>query len=258
MTDKTPISPLVIPDQQKTPTEFGGLPFPFFTIDNKGKIHEMNQAAQNFLKISDYELQNDLNLCTISLDFRNNMKLIAETATRNEHNSRKILLRRHDNSIACVNINVSISSENKNLYLILFSESGQKDQLFFAELTQTFRREVMRLRPYLNKAGKELMQEIVENNLLESIGQQKAPVTDIEDIKEKLLNEIAQAFPELTKNELTMCGFLSMKMSIEEIAILTGKSTNCLRVTLHRIVKKTHCRNSRQLNSKLIELKSNI
>jgi len=43
----------------------------------------------------------------------------------------------------------------------------------------------------------------------------------------------------LTNSELTLCGFLSLKMTIEEIASLTGKTGNSLRVAFHRMLLKT-------------------
>ena len=74
----------------------------------------------------------------------------------------------------------------------------------------------------------------------------RTPATQINNT-----NHLLQLFPLLTDYEISICGLLSLKLSFEEIASITGKTSNSLRVTFHRLLKKTNFTSGKELLRKL-------
>jgi hypothetical protein len=114
------------------------------------------------------------------------------------------------------------------------------------EASNMFKREAQRLKPYLNKPGKGILDEILITDFANSIvngGTSMKKQTDI--IGNDKMLKLAEFFPTFTNNELVICGYLSLKMSIDEISGLTGKSANSLRVIFHRMLHKTKHENGK-------------
>ena len=99
---------------------------------------------------------------------------------------------------------------------------------------------ILRLKPYLNKPGRELLNQILENNdVEEKLKKYKVSKSNPDYVPKDRLDKIHYLFPAFTNQELTLCGFLSLNLTIDEVAALTGKTPNCLRVLFHRLLLKT-------------------
>lgn len=232
---------------------FQWLPICGIIIDLKGNIVAMNGDAKKFLGISATNEQSELRhinsvfveisqINDLRIDLKQNEGVIVK----------KFLFRKFDKSIACVDVYVRLFGKSSETILLLFSESLLPNQFIFAEMMQAFRHEVMQLKPYLNKPGKELLQKIISDNKLEGVIKnspiKKAPV---EIVTKKRIASIAELFPELTNNELVFCGLLSMRLTMVEIAQITGKTANSLRVNFHRILRKSNLPKGKDLIRKL-------
>ncbi len=232
---------------------FSLLPTPALIIDYKGRVLEFNKHALTFLKFKDKDqyLHNN-QISTIFVDFKRTMKIIEDNCCKQEINSQKILLRKYDKSIECVDFYSSYISGDKELIIIQFTKISEKNRVLFSELTFSIKNEVLKLKPYLNKPGRELLDQILTNSVFEGeINQTSVSGSHLEVIQKERIAKILQIFPNLTNAELTLCGFLSLKMTIEEIALLTGKTSNCLRVLFHRMLLKTNQKNGKEFIRKL-------
>ncbi|MDD5185308.1 MAG: PAS domain-containing protein [Paludibacter sp.] len=229
---------------------FQWMPTCALVIDAKGNIQEVNHQAIQFFKASTKEdfIFDKQNIKNMIIDFRRATELIDLINKNKELINKEILIRRFDKTIASVDLNASVFPDNPNFILIQFTETYTQSQEILNELSEAFRHEANRLKPYLNKPGKDLLEEIIVNNILDSITTNKATRTSQPvDIGDERMHQLTKLFPELSKNELIHCGYLSLKMSTNNISKITGKTPNSLRVAFHRILQKTTVASGKEL-----------
>ena len=229
------------------------LPTPALIVDLNGQIRIGNQKAiQFFCGTRAVDSLQNMTISSRVVDLQYSQDLMTELMQKNEVVSRKILLRKFDRNIACVNLFACIIREEPEYILIQFTDISPKSHILLTEMVQSLHREIMLLKPYLNKPGKDALENILKNNSLEGFCDCNTKQTNQpEVIREKRMALIHQIIPRLTKAELTFCGFLSLKMSVEEIALITGKTSNSLRVSFHRILKKSIHANGKELLRRL-------
>lgn len=226
-------------------------------IDSNGIIQEVNQKAIQFFKASTKEdfIFDKQNIKNIIIDSHRAVELIKIISKNTESVNREILLRRFDKTIASVDLYACVLPDNPNCILIQFVEKQTYNQSILTELSQAFRREAQRLKPYLNKPGKILLEEIIINDMLDGIITNKPTHNNQLVVGEERINLLTKKFPEFSNRELILCGYLSLKMSIDDISGLTGKTSNSLRVALHRILLKTNFTNSKEFLRELESIK---
>lgn len=222
-------------------------------IDQEVKVLDINQQALLFFKAQ--TKKDFFDHCKIHSLFVDNQivfEIINELFNTKTVVKRKILLRRFDKTIACIDAEITSFPNKENYFLIQFSDNSHVTQSVFKNLVEGIRNEILQLKPYLNKPGKELLGQIIYNEKLEGIINNK-PIQSqqIELIRQERMNELSKIFPYLSIKELILCAYLSQKIGIEEIAKITGKTSNSLRVALHRIVDKTHSLNTKEFLKKL-------
>ena len=246
-----------LPDLQQIETIFQWMPSCGVVIDKNGNILDYNKRALDFFRImGESDSQETSHIGGIVIDLPQAMGFISELLKGRELNGKKMLFRRKDNTIVCVEINACLFPKQKNLILIQFTETSQHNQELLAQIIQAFRVESLRLKPYLNKPGKELLEKINNNYVLEGILSNKATQNiQLEVVRDDRVTQLVGMFPELTNSELALCGFLSLKMSMDEIASVTDKTPNNLRVTFHRIVRKLGLSSGKELIKKLETIK---
>jgi len=234
---------------------FFWMPVCALIIDKNGNIREINQQAIEFFKASTKEdfIFDKQNVKNMIIDSQRAVELIEEICKAKALINKEILLRRFDKTIASVDLNASIFPDNPSYILIQFTETYPKSQAILNELSEAYRHETLRLKPYLNKPGKELLEEIVVTNLLDSISTNKPTRNEqLVVVGEDRINKISNTFPQLSNSELIICGYLSLRMSIDNVANITGKTSNSLRVAFHRILNKTDLKTGKEL-LKLLE-----
>jgi len=220
---------------------FEWMPTCAMVIDVNGIISELNQKAIQFFKAATKEdfIFDKQNIRNMIVDSHRATELI-KSITRNETFTKEILIRKFDKTIVGIDLHACFLPDNSNLILIQFTEKKPYSKVYMYELSQAFRREVQRLKPYLNKPGKGILEEIIIEDIVDSISGNKTPKRNqVVVIGEDRMDKLTKMFPEFSNTELIFCGYLSLKMSTDEISSLTGKTPNSLRVTFHRILKKT-------------------
>ena len=236
---------------------FQWMPTCAMIIDTNGVIFEVNQQAIRFFKASTKEdfIFDKENIKNMVIDSQRTVDLIKIISKNSELISREILLRRFDKTITSVDMTANTFPDNPHYILIQFTESHPQSQANLIQLSQTFQREAQRLRPYLNKPGKVLLEEIIINDMLEDIiGNKPTRNNQLDVVGEERIEQLTRMFPEFSNNELILCGYLSLKMSMDDISNLTGKTSNSLRVSFHRILKKTSFSSGKEFLRKLQSL----
>ena len=142
------------------------------------------------------------------IDNRQSIDLFDELRSKKEILSRKILLRKQDNSIACVNLFARLINIEPSYVLIQFTDISPKTLVLLTEVFQTLRQEVLSLKPYLNNPGKELLKEILSNNSFDGfIDNKSKQKNQLEVIGEERISNIVRLFPQLTYAETKFCSF---------------------------------------------------
>ncbi|HJV78241.1 MAG TPA: PAS domain-containing protein [Paludibacter sp.] len=237
---------------------FQWMPTCAMIIDMSGIILDVNQQAIRFFKASTKEdfIFNKQNIKNIVIDSQRTADLIKIISKNAELMSREILLRRFDKTIISVDMTANTFPDDPNYILIQFTGSHPQSQTNLSQFSQMFRREAQRLKPYLNKPGKILLEEIIISNMLEEIISNKPTRNNpLDVVGEERIEQLTKMFPEFSKNELILCGYLSLKMSMDDISNLTGKTSNSLRVSFHRVLKKTSFSSGKEFLRKLESLK---
>jgi len=244
--------------QQSLSSIFQWMPTCALIIDHYGMILEVNQQAIRFFKAATKEdfIFDKQNIKNMIIDSQRTMDMIKAISRNTDLISREILLRRFDKTISSVDMTAGALPDNPNFILVQFTESHAQSQAMLDQLSQAYKREAQRLRPYLNKPGRNLLDEIILNDMLEEVIANKfiRPAKP-EVVSEERLDLLTDMFPGFSNMELLLCGYLSLKMSIDDISNLTGKTPNSLRVTFHRILKKTTFANGKEFLRKLESLK---
>jgi len=221
---------------------FDWMPTCALVIDSNGIIQEVNQKAIQFFRATTKEdfIFDKQNLINMIVDSHRAHELIKQIVRSSEPVNKEILIRRFDKTIATVDFYACLFPENPSRIFIQFAEKKSHSHVYMYELSEVFRHEVQRLKPYLNKPGKSILEEIVIADLVEGIISNKTSKQNQEAVMaEERITQLTGLFPEFSNQELVFCSYLSLNMSIDEIASITGKTANSLRVSFHRILKKT-------------------
>ena len=229
---------------------FQWMPTCALVIDLHGIIQEINQKAIHFFRATTKEdfIFDKQNIKNMIIDSHRATDLIKSISKSLDTTNNEILIRRFDKTIAGVDLYACLLPDNPNLILIQFNEKKPFSKVYMHEVSQAFRREAQRLKPYLNKPGKNILEEIIITDIVDglvsnNISKKNQAVT----ISEEHRSILVRMFPKFSDKELILCGYLSLKMSIDEIASLTNQTPNSQRVLFHRILKKTEFTTGKEL-----------
>lgn len=138
--------------------------------------------------------------------------------------------------------------------MIHFSKASEKYLVASISSLYSIRDEVAKLKPYLNRTGKNMLDGIMKKYFKEEPNQQLT----LDDLVyyEKELKIIQKAFPLLSHREVILCGLLANDMDSKDIASITNRTLDSVFVTIHRINKKLDILNKKQLIDTLKELKN--
>jgi len=233
------------------------LPISTLIIDIKGNPRFINDQGIELFRCKSAQAFFDKgNINSLIID----QKYFYETANELRNSTKvvhkNILLRRFDKSIVCTNLFASLLPEYQNYILLQFTEISAKMHALLIEMIQSLRHEATTLNPYLNKPGRELLEDMLKKTKISNIyDKQFSKQINGEVVRENIMAQLIEEFPMLTDSELALCGFLSLKMTIEEIASLTGKTGNSLRVAFHRMLLKTQFKTGKEFLRKLKSFK---
>ena len=232
---------------------FEWMPTCSLILDLNANILDINQQALLFFKTGTKELfVESFKIKGVFIDLQIVEGMIHEVLKHKKLVHRKLLLRRNNKTIACIDTIALRFPGNENFILLQFADNSYQNQHYFTELALEFKNEALRLKPYLNKPGKEMLEMIISSEKLDGIINNKPSInSQFNLVHEDRIKHITRLFPELSNSELALCCFLSLKLSIEEIASITGKTSNSLRVAYHRILRKLNFENGRDFLKKI-------
>jgi DNA-binding CsgD family transcriptional regulator len=144
---------------------------------------------------------------------------------------------------------VSASLISNEKQLILMQHLGDlhfKEQL--AEKYRSLLNNLKKLQPFLNKTGKQLLDEMY--NTHNTIINNDQLYSHLKYISHKLTLQ----YENLTNTELYLCALIALDFSTNQILNITGFSANTLRVNIHRICIKLNFPTREEL---MIVLKNN-
>ena len=136
--------------------------------------------------------------------------------------------------------------------IIHFSKASEKYSVASISSLYSIKDEVAKLKPYLNRTGKGILDNLMKKYFREESNQQLT----LDDLVyyEKELMIIQKAFPLLSHREVILCGLLVNDMDSKDIATITNRTLDSVFVTIHRINKKLDFLNKKHLVDTLKEL----
>mgnify|MGYP002724320226 FL=1 len=136
--------------------------------------------------------------------------------------------------------------------IIHFSKASEKYSVASISSLYSIKDEVAKLKPYLNRAGKDILDNLMKKYFREESNQQLT----LDDLVyyEKELRVIQKAYPLLSHREVILCGLLVNDMDSKDIASITNRTLDSVFVTIHRINKKLDIVNKKHLVDALKEL----
>lgn len=139
----------------------------------------------------------------------------------------------------------------ERMIIIHFSKVSEKYAVASLSALYNIRDEVTKLRPYLNRAG----QMILQNLIIKYFREENQQLT-LDDLVyyERELRIIQKSYPSLSHREIILCGLLVNGLNSKDIATITNRTIDAVFVTIHRINKKLNIVNKKQLVDTLKEL----
>lgn len=136
--------------------------------------------------------------------------------------------------------------------IIHFSKASEKYSVASISSLYSIKDEVAKLKPYLNRTGKGILDNLMKKYFREESNQQLT----LDDLVyyEKELMIIQKAYPLLSHREVILCGLLVNDMDSKDIASITNRTLDSVFVTIHRINKKLDFVNKKHLVDALKEL----
>ena len=213
-------------------------------FDKNGALIDINQLAIDFLQIKtidDYKTKRlrILNDCDYLVS------IIHELKTGRIIRNKIYQLKYPDSNFSVINFSACMLNGTSDLFLFQFFE-----------LTATWD-EVLPKHKHKGSKVLQRINKIQENKhkleIHKLFGDQAMKQQMFQNyLDEDKIDELSQKYPLLTYTELIVCGLIALKMSTDEIAMLTGRTINSIYVIKYRIFKKFDLNSCKELYQILI------
>jgi DNA-binding CsgD family transcriptional regulator len=216
------------------------LPDPILVIDRAGAVVDFNLSAKDaFTEISVGEKIENL-----FIDKKKIKANILELLQYHKVIADKAILKTTISDVQTYEYKVTILSDSNELFLIVFNLLTTKNELLKLEIEQTFSTELHALMPYLNKSGKELVAKKIDAKRLSTVFESENKHLKTSEFSDVALKKsIGNTFPQLSETELNIAYYLVIGANTKQIATITNKNANAIRVMMHRIFAKTNFKN---------------
>jgi len=211
---------------------FKVLPDPVVLIDRNGAILDINSAAKDLF----HSISVGGKIENLFIEKRRIKENILDLLRFHKIIVDKAILYINNASTQTFEYKITILSEINDFYLITFNDLSVKNELLRLEIEQTLGAELHTLKPYLNKAGKELVDKRMA---VKHINSNTLNFNTNEIIQPKIKQKIQSLFPQLSSNELNLAYLISLGATVNQISQITNKNSNAVRVMLHRMVART-------------------
>lgn len=220
------------------------LPICSIVFDDSGKLIQINRLAQKLLHAKSAD------------DCRGNEGLFfSEIETLHEAikilkrgvdiNGKRVVLRCLDGTFVQATFNACMLYGVNKVFLFQFYELVPTTNLNFKFLTNVAHKEMKKILKDHNYVSKDISNTLLPKVLLGHSLENRLFVD--------ITNQVLQSrFPNLTNNEVVVCGLIASRMSIEEIAEFTNKTAMNIRSIIYRIIRKLELKSTRALYEKMI------
>lgn len=213
-------------------------------ISFDGEIKDINDSLL-YDSYADSKLQ-IMNYCIFDLmvDSTKHDALVDILLHKKVIKNQSILVRTFDGKIIERNFNLSlISEESKLVFYQNYGSFGSQ----FSQIDYSGRllKDIKKLYPFLNKAGKEVFNQIIEAH--QNIVDRSTQHGQIENVTKK----VASHFPKLTPSEKYFCALISLGFTSKEMEHLSGFTPSTIRVNIHRTCQKYNMADREELFTKL-------
>lgn len=199
-------------------------------LDFDANILDVNNTAVGFYKAKTANQIMNYHAFDFAVNRDKAKYLLNKIISQQEVSDQEILLRRFDNTIAGVNMCAFVLPDKTKSIFVQFNETVERDTHHqSAPFDIALLGEIQRLKPYLNKAGQNLLQTISDKHKFKH-----------NNIYNERMSRIVQLYPELSASETNLCVCISLNIPTSEISRILGKTPNAIRVSIHRIEKKLH------------------
>ncbi|MBV5282139.1 MAG: hypothetical protein JZU53_06835 [Paludibacter sp.] len=220
------------------------LPICSVVFDDNAKLIKINKPAQNLLRVKSAEdcLGNEAQFFPEIEDLHEVIKLLKRG---NDVTEQRIVLRCLDGAFAQVAFNACMLYGESKVFLFQFYKIMPATNYDFQFLTSVAHEEIKKIldgHNYVtNDISNSLIPKVLVSNSLES------------RLFADITNQVLQCrFPNLTNNEVIVCGLIASRLSIEEIAELTNKVPTNIRCVIYRILRKLELKSTRALYDKMV------
>jgi len=205
--------------------------------DKDARLIDINQSALNYLKIKaidDYKTKRlkVLNDCNYLLS------IIQELKTGRIIRNKIYQVKSPDSNVSVINFSASMLNGKSDLFLFQFFEltASWNDVLSKQENFKELQN-INRIQE--NKKNLEVQKLFVDKKMKKYMFQNYLDEDEIVKLSKK--------YPILSYKELIVCGLIVLKMSTNEMAILTGRSVNSIYVNKYRMCKKLELNSCKEL-----------
>jgi DNA-binding CsgD family transcriptional regulator len=220
------------------------LPISSIVFDDDAKLIKINKPAQNLLSIKLIEdcFDKEEQFFPEINQLHDAIKLLRRGVDITEQ---RIILRGLDGVLIHAAFSACMLYGVKKVFLFQFYELLSTTELHLKFLTNVAHYEVNTILKKYNYVTKDVSNNIYPKVFLGNSLESRL-FTDI-------TNQILQSrFPNLTHNEVVVCGLIASQMSIEEIAELTTRTPMNIRCVIYRIVRKLELKSTKALYEKMV------
>lgn len=223
------------------------LAFAAIVFTNEGDIVYVNKSAE---KLFGNKLNSNEKIHSIFID-KKQFDAINNRINESTTNTRKIaLIKKNNYETEVFEVFIQTIIGQAELRLLVLNTINENSKLVLEHITQNLLKETNSLRPYLNKAGKDKLEQIKKttatNNSLYGIENMRSEI-----ISEERIAELIKLYPQLSPNEIDLCALLTLRLNYKQIALINKKTQIAIRVSVHRMLKKMELNTLNELLSLL-------
>ncbi len=220
------------------------LPICSIVFDDNAKLININKLAQNLLRVKSFDtcIGNEELFFPEIDQLQEVVKLLKRGI---DVDGQRMVLRCSDGAFVQVAFNACMLYGINKVFLFQFYELIPAVNLNFKFLTNVAHDEIKKIFSDHNYVSND-----ISNNLLPKV----LVSHSLENrLFADITNQVLQSrFPNLTTNEVVVCGLIASRLSIEEIAELTNRTPMNIRCVIYRIIRKLELKSTKAIYEKML------
>lgn len=220
------------------------LPISSIVFDENGRLININRLAQNLLRV---KLIDDCfgNEGLFFPEIEHLHEVINHLKRGIDVIGQRIVLRCSDGVFVQVAFNACMLYGANKFFLFQFYELIPATNLNFQFLTDAAHEEINKIFSNHNYVSNDFSNSLLPKILVGSSLENR--------LFADITNQVLQSrFPNLTNNEVVVCGLIASRVSIDEIAELTNRTPMNIRCVIYRIIRKLELKSTKALYERMV------